>query len=42
MFNGPYVAINQLIKSKGKVARLENFLLYMLKENICQSNKRWW
>jgi len=30
MFNGPYVMINQLIKSIWKTTHLENFLLHML------------
>jgi hypothetical protein len=34
MLNGPYVVINQLIKSIRKVGHLENFLLYMLKEKF--------
>jgi hypothetical protein len=31
MFNGPYVVINQLIKSISKVAHFKNSLLYMFK-----------
>ncbi len=35
MLNGPYVIVNQLIKSIQKISHLENFLLYMLvKKNI--------
>jgi hypothetical protein len=39
MLSGPYVVINQLIKSIWKVAHLENFLLYMLGGEKYQSNK---
>jgi hypothetical protein len=31
MLNGPYVVINQLIKSIGKATHLENSLTYMLR-----------
>jgi hypothetical protein len=35
MLSGPYVVINQLIKSIGKVAHINNFLTYMLgRKNI--------
>jgi len=38
MLNGPYVMINQLIKSIWKVAHLKKSLLYMLGEKKYQSN----
>jgi hypothetical protein len=41
MLSGPYVVINQLIKSIWKVAHLENSLTYMLGEKKYQSNKKW-
>jgi hypothetical protein len=41
MFSGPYVMINQLIKSIWKTAHLEIFLLYMLEKKKYQSNKKW-
>jgi hypothetical protein len=37
MLSGSYVVINQLIRSIWKVDHVEQFLLYMLKENIYQS-----
>jgi hypothetical protein len=39
MLNGPYVMINQLINSIGKATHLNNFLTYMLRGKIYQSNK---
>jgi hypothetical protein len=39
MLSGPYVVINQLIKSTWKVANLKNFLLYMLGEKISIQQK---
>jgi hypothetical protein len=40
MLSGPYVVINQLIKSIWKDAHLENFLSYMLGEKKNQFNKK--
>jgi hypothetical protein len=44
MFSGPYVVINQLIKSIWKNAHLENSLLYMLRKKISiqQKNDQNW
>jgi hypothetical protein len=39
MLNGPYVVINQLIKSIRKVAHLENSLTYMLKGKFINLTK---
>jgi hypothetical protein len=39
MLKGPYVVINQLIKSIGKVAHLKNSLLYMLGEKKSTQQK---
>jgi hypothetical protein len=39
MLNGPYVVINQLINSIGKVAHLNNSLKYMLGGKKYQFNK---
>jgi hypothetical protein len=41
MLNGPYVVINQLIKSIAKFAQLDNSLTYILKGKKYQSNKKW-
>jgi len=41
MFNGPYVLINQLIRSIWKDAHFKNSLLYMLGGKKYQSNKKW-
>jgi len=44
MLSGPYVMINQLIKSIWKVAHLENCLLYMLREknnNQTKNDQDW-
>jgi len=41
MLRGPYVVINQLIKSIWKAAHLQNTLLYMLGEKKYQFNKIW-
>jgi hypothetical protein len=41
MLSGPYVMINQLIKSIGKGTHLNNFLTYMLRGKKYQSNKKW-
>jgi hypothetical protein len=41
MLNGPYVVINQLIKSIWKATHLENSLSYMLGGKKYQSNKKW-
>jgi hypothetical protein len=41
MFNGPYVVINQLIKSIWKATHFKNFLLYMLGGKKYQYNKKW-
>jgi hypothetical protein len=41
MLKGPYVLINQLIKSIWKVAHLEKSLLYMLEGKNNQSNKKY-
>jgi len=40
MFSGPYVVINQLIKSIWKVVHLRNFLLYMLGEKNINPTKK--
>jgi hypothetical protein len=40
MLNGPYVVINQLIKSIGKATHLDNSLTYMLGRKKYQSNKK--
>jgi len=34
MFSGPYVVIDQLIKSIWKATQFKNFLLYMLRKKI--------
>jgi len=39
MLSGPYVVINQWIKSIGKVAHLENYWFYMLAEKISIQQK---
>jgi hypothetical protein len=39
MFNGPYLVINQLIKSIWKAIHLKNFLLYMLGGKILIQQK---
>jgi hypothetical protein len=39
ILSGPYVMINQLIKSIWKVAHLDNSLIYMLGGKKNQSNK---
>jgi hypothetical protein len=39
MFGGPYVAINQWIKSIWKVTHLKNSLLYMLGKKISIQQK---
>ncbi len=39
MLSGPYMVINQLIKSTWKAAHLENYLLYMLGEKISIQQK---
>jgi hypothetical protein len=44
MFNGPYVVINQLIKSIWEVAQLKISLLYMLRGkniNPTKNDKDW-
>jgi len=44
MLRGPYVVINQLIKSIWKVAHLENNLLNMLGEkhiNLAKNDQDW-
>jgi hypothetical protein len=40
MLNGPYVVVNQLIKSIQKATHLENSLTYMLGGKKYQSNKK--
>jgi len=40
MLSGPYVVINQLIKSISKATYLKNVLSYMLKGKKHQSNKK--
>jgi DNA polymerase III psi subunit len=39
MFSGPYVVINQLIKSIWKAMQLKNSLLYMLREKNINPTK---
>ncbi len=39
MLSGPYVVINRLIKSIGKVAHLDIFLTYMLRGKISIQQK---
>jgi len=41
MLRGPYVMINQLIKSIWKASHLGNSLLHMLRGKKYQSNKKW-
>jgi hypothetical protein len=41
MLSELYVMINQLIKSIGKVASLNNYLMYMLGGKKYQFNKKW-
>jgi len=40
MLSGPYVMINQLIKSIGKATHLDNSLTYMLWRKKYQPNKK--
>jgi hypothetical protein len=41
MFSRRYVVINQLIKSIWKATHFKNSLLYMLRGEKIQSNKKW-